>query len=144
MQKSRVTLTSAQAAHLTALTTRGTVAVNAYRRAAALLALHAGQGCSAVARQVGAKYSTVSGWAQRFAAAGLAVLADQPRSGRPLPITGDERAKPTALACSKAPAGRRQWPLRLLAAVAVELGYCRQLSAASARAMLKKTRRSPG
>ncbi|TGE12836.1 helix-turn-helix domain-containing protein [Hymenobacter elongatus] len=143
MQKSHVTLTSAQEAHLTELTTRGTVAVKAYRRATALLALHAGQSYCAVARQVGVKYSTVSGWAQRFAAEGLAVLADQPRSGRPLQITGDERAKLTALACSKAPDGRSQWSLRLLAGKAVELGYCRQVSAASAHAILKKTRSSP-
>lgn len=143
MQKSHVTLTSAQEAHLTALTTRGTVSVKAYRRATALLALHAGQSYSAVAQQLGVKYSTVSGWAQRFATAGLAALADQARSGRPLQITGDERAKLTALACSKAPDGLSQWSLRLLAGKAVELGYCRQVSAASAHAILKKMRSSP-
>jgi len=48
-----------------------------------------------------------------------------------------------ALACSKAPEGRRQWWLRLLAGKAVEPGYCRQLSAASAHAILKKTHCSP-
>jgi len=143
VQKSHVTLTSAQEADLIELTTRGTVAVKAYRRATALLALHTSQSYAAVAQQVGVKYSTSSGWAQRFATAGLAVLADEPRSDRPLQITGDERAKLTALACSKAPEGRSPWSLRLLAGKAVELGYCRQLSAASAHAILQKTRCSP-
>jgi putative transposase len=68
------------------------------------------------------------------------MLSEQPRSGRPLQITGDERAKLTALACSKAPDGSSKWSLRLLAGKAVELGYCHQLSAASAHAILKKMR----
>ena len=130
MQKSPVCLTPAQAAHLTDMTTRGTVRVRAPRRATALLALHAGQSYWAVARPLGVKYSPVSGWAHRLATAGLAVLVDEPRSGRPLQITGDERAKLTALACSKAPEGHSPWSLRLLAGNAVELSYCRQLWAA--------------
>jgi hypothetical protein len=43
MAKSHLTLTPEQVRHLTELTTRGTVAVKTYRRARALLALHAGQ-----------------------------------------------------------------------------------------------------
>jgi len=117
MQKSSVCLTPAQAAHLTDMTTRGTVRVRAPRRATALLALHAGQSYWAVARPLGVKYSTVSGWAPRLATAGRAVLVD-------------ERAKLTALACSKAPEGHSPWSLRLLAGNAVELSYCRQLWAA--------------
>jgi len=148
MQQSHVCLTPAQAAPLTDMTTRGTVTGRAHRRATALLAWHAGQSYSAVARQLGVTYSTVSGWAPRLATAGLAVLVDEPRSGRPLQITGDERAKLTALACSKAPEGHAPeghspWSLRLLAGKAVERGYCRQLSAASAHAILKKTRSGP-
>ena len=143
MQKAHVTLTAEQVVHLTELTTRGTVAVKTYRRATALLALHQGQCYTAVAQQLHVKYSTVSGWAQRFAHQGLAMLSDQPRSGRPLQITGEERAKLMALACSAAPKGHSQWSLRLLAGKAVELGYCRQLSAASAHAILKKMHCSP-
>ena len=106
MQKSHVSLTPAQAAHLTDMTTRGTVRVRAPRRATALLALHAGQSYWAVARPLGVKYSPVSGWAPRLATA------------RP------------AVACSKAPEGHSPWSLRLLAGNAVELSYCRQLWAA--------------
>ena len=68
---------------------------------------------------------------------------DKPRSGRPLEITGPERARLTALACPAAPDGRRQWSLRLLAGKAVEGGHCARMSASSAHGILKKTNYSP-
>jgi len=85
------------------------------------------------------RYDTVAEWAKQFTASGLAMLTAKPRSGRSLTITGPERAALTALACSPAPDGRSQWSWRLLAGKAVELGHCRQVSASSAHAILKKT-----
>ena len=143
MEKAHVTLSAEQVAHLTELTTRGTIALKTYRRATALLALARGQSYSAVARHLHVRYATVSEWAKNFMANGLTALADQPRSGRPLQISGPERAKLTALACSAAPDGRSQWSLRLLAGKSVELGLCARMSASSAHAILKKTRSSP-
>lgn len=128
---------------MTDLTTRGTVAVKTYRRASALLALHQGQSYSAVARQLQVNYNTVAEWAKSFSTSSLDMLVDKPRSGRPLQITGPERARLTALACSPAPDGRSHWSLRLLAGKAVELGHCAKLSASSAHAILKKTSYSP-
>ena len=143
MKTPHLTLTEAQQQHLRGLTTRGTVSVKTFRRAAALLALHAGESYAAVARAHQVRYATVLAWANRYASSGLELLTDRPRSGRPLAITGPERAKLTALACSPAPDGHSQWSLRLLAGKAVELGYCRALSVGSAHAILKKTRSSP-
>lgn len=143
MEKSHVTLTTEQVAHLTALTTRGTVTVKTYRRATALLTLAQGQSYCAVARQLQVNYNTVAAWTKAFVSSGLDMLIDKPRSGRPLQITGPERARLTALACSPAPNGRSQWSLRLLAGKAVELGHCAKLSASSAHAILKKTSYSP-
>ena len=140
MKTPHLTLTTAQQQHLHALTTRGTVSVKTFRRASALLALHAGQSYAAVARTQQVRYATVLAWAKRFALIGVDLLFDQPRSGRPLTITGPERAKLTALACSPAPDGRSQWSLRLLAGKAVALGYCRHLSVGSVHAILNKTR----
>jgi putative transposase len=139
MENSHVTLTPAQVTHLTDLTSRGTVAVKTYRRALALLLLHQGQSYCAVARQLATRYDTVSRWATTFINHGLTMLVDKPRSGRPLQISGPERAKLTALACSPAPDGRSQWSLRLLAGKSVELGLCQQMSASSAHGILKKT-----
>lgn len=143
MAKSHLTLTPEQVSYLTELTTCGTVAVKTYRRARALLALHAGQSYTAVAAQLGVRYATVSDWAKAFAATGLQMLADKPRSGRPLVIQPAERARLTALACSAAPDGRSQWSLRLLAGKSVELGLCARMSASSAHGILKKTSSGP-
>ena len=143
MKAPHLTLTSEQEVYLTALTTRGTVAVKTYRRATALLALHQGASYADVARRVRVRYATVLNWATAFRNSGLQLLTDKPRSGRPLTITGPERAALTALACSPAPDGRSQWSLRLLAGKAVELGHCRQVSASSAHGILKKTSYAP-
>lgn len=118
---------------------RGTVAVKTYRRATALLALHQGASYADVARQLRVRYATVLEWASAFRASGLQLLTDKPRSGRPLQISGPERAALTALACSPAPDGHSQWSLRLLAGKSVELGHCARMSASSAHGILKKT-----
>lgn len=89
------------------------------------------------------RYDTVAEWAKQFAIRGLALLQDQPRSGRPLAITGPERAALMALACSPAPDGRSQWSLRLLVGKAVELGHCGRMLASSAHGILKKTSCDP-
>jgi transposase len=86
---------------------------------------------------------TVFNVKRRFLASGFeAALSDQPRSGRPPSIDGKQRAKITALACSKPPQGRARWTLRLLADKVVELGYCESLSHTQARRILKKTNSS--
>jgi len=136
-------LTAEPMQHLTALTSRGPVAVKPYRRAAALFALPQGQCYSAVGRHVGVGYDTVGRWAKQVAERGLVRLYDQPRRGRPLAITGPERAALTALACSPAPDGHRQWSRRLLAGKAVEWGLCHRLSARSAYTLLNKTSCGP-
>ena len=139
MKTPLLTLSAEQAQHLTDLTSRGTTTVKAYRRPTALLALHQGPSYSSVGRQLGVRYATVAEWAKQFTARGLAMLQDQPRSGRPLLITGPERAALTALACCPAPDGRSPWSLRLLAGQAVEVGHGGQMAARSAQGMLKKT-----
>jgi hypothetical protein len=60
-----------------------------------------------------------------------------------LEIDGEQRAKITALACSKAPEGYGRWSLRLLADKVVELGYCEHLSHNEAGKILKKNELKP-
>jgi transposase len=48
-----------------------------------------GQGVSAIARRLQISRPTVYGWLERFNPAGLAGLADEPRSGRPPTYTPD-------------------------------------------------------
>jgi putative transposase len=84
-------------------------------------------------------YNTVATWRDAYQEAGLTMLQDKPRPGRPVVIDGTQRAKITALACSTPPQGHARWSLRLLADKAVELGYVEHLSHDHAGIILKKT-----
>lgn len=50
-------------------------------------------------------------WAKRFKSEGLSMLYDKPCPGRPNSISGEDRAKVTALACTKPPKGYARWSL---------------------------------
>ena len=83
---------------------------------------------------------TVTNIKRRYRAGGLqAALFDQVRAGRPVEIDGGQRARITALACTKPPTGHARWTLRMLADKVVELGYCQRLSHTTVRKVLKKT-----
>lgn len=84
--------------------------------------------------------TTVYNVKNRYQADGLeSALTEKPRSGKPPRLTGESRARITALACSDAPEGHVRWTLRLLADKAVELGFCDSISHNHVRQILKKT-----
>jgi transposase len=84
--------------------------------------------------------ATVYNIKRRYLSEGLdAALSDKPRSGTPRRISGQARAKITALACSAAPAGHARWTLRLLADRSVKLGFCESISHNAVKEILKKT-----
>lgn len=84
--------------------------------------------------------TTVYNVKHRYQAEGLtAALTEKPRSGKPPRLTGEQKARITALACSDAPSGHARWTLRLLADKAVELGFCDTLSHNYVGEILKKT-----
>src|SRR5512139_1602059 len=139
MKKQYVQLSEADHAHLETLISKGELSAKMYRRALGLLELDRGQSYTAVSKVVKVTIPTLSGWAAKYQESGLEVLHDQPRSGRPIEIAGDQRAKITALACSEPPEGYACWSLRLLADKAVELEYCEHISHAEVRKILKKT-----
>lgn len=126
--------------YLQNLLAKGQLPARLFKRATALLELHRGKTLQAIALTLNVNYNTVAAWRDRYQDQGLLMLHDKPRSGRPLLIDGVERAKITALACSKAPEGYARWTLRLLAERAVELGYCEHLSHTHAQTILKKTK----
>lgn len=87
--------------------------------------------------------ATVYNVQNRYLAEGLqASLKDKPRSGKPPRLTGQEKARITALACSDAPAGHARWTLRLLADKSVEQGFVESISHKTVGEILKKTRSS--
>jgi putative transposase len=94
-----------------------------------------------IARLLGCALPTVYNVKRRFLAEGLqAALQERTRSGKPPSISGEARARITALACSQAPAGHARWTLRLLADKSVELGFVEQISHQTVKQILKKTR----
>jgi transposase len=93
-----------------------------------------------IAALLGCSPTTVYNIKHRYQAEGLeSALTEKPRSGKPTRITGEGRARITALACSESPAGHARWTLRLLADKAVELGFCDSISHNHVRQILKKT-----
>jgi len=143
MKKQHVTLSEADRACLQDLIKKGNVLAKSYKRALALLELDQGQTYTEVAGRVGVTVQSVSNWAGKYQDEGLVFLTDKPKPGRPISITGPERAKITALACSEPPKGYEQWSLRLLAEKAVELDLVESVSYGSVRLILKKTNSSP-
>lgn len=88
---------------------------------------------------------TVSRVRERFLAGGLeAVLTDKRQAHRRRALSDAQATHLVALACTAAPAGHDHWTLRLLAGKAIELGYVERISPETIRALLKKTRSSPG
>jgi putative transposase len=93
-----------------------------------------------IAQTLSCSLMTVYNVRRRYEREGLeAALIDKERSGRSPQISGQAKAKITALACSAAPAGHARWTLRLLAARAVELGFCESISHNAVKEILKKT-----
>ncbi len=139
MKKQHVELTEAERTSLNTLLSQGTLPARTYRRALALLELDRGQTYTAVATSLQVADMTVATWSQKYRTVGLAMLQDQPRSGRPIEVDGTQRAQVTALACSTPPEGYGQWSLRLLAEKVVELGYVEHISHTEVGDILKKT-----
>jgi transposase len=139
MHKEHIKLSQADQDFLMTITAKGQLPARVFKRATALLELNRGQTLCSVSRSLQVSYQTVAQWRNNYQASGLQALADKPRRGRPLLISGKQRAQITALACSQPPSGRARWTLRLLADKAVELGLCQSLSHTRARVILKKT-----
>ena len=68
-----------------------------------------------------------------------AAINEQPRPGAPNKFTGRDKAKVTAIACSKPPEGRTRWTLRLIADTMVELDIVEDISHQTVKRVLKKT-----
>lgn len=112
MKKEHVQLTEAHRTFLEALIQKGELKARAYRRALGLLELDRGMSFTEVAKTVQGSLASVSSWVREYRGRGLQAIEDQPRSGRPILIDGQQQAKITALACSEPPKGYAQWSLR--------------------------------
>lgn len=144
-----VKLSQSERAELNRKTMQGESKVRQLKRVKILLLAdenHASGGktdCEIAAKlDIGA--ATVERVRQRYVEEGLAAaLTEKPRGGRPPVISGEARAKVTALACSTAPEGFARWSLRLLAEKAVELELVERISHKTVGELLKKTHSNP-
>ena len=139
MKKQHVNLSDADRNYLRERLSKGQLKAREFKRAMGLLELDRGKTLCEVSKALGVSRITVKSWSTGYHREGLQVLRDKPRSGRPIEISGEQRAKITALACSEAPEGHSRWDLRLLADKAVELGYCDHISHTQVHKILKKT-----
>ena len=102
--------------------------------------LHRGEHPERIAEILQVGVGTVYNLQRRYLKEGLeSALTEKPRSGKPPVITGEMKARITALACSDAPEGHARWTLRLLADKAVEFGLVDSISYKTCGEILKKT-----
>ena len=138
MKKQHVELTKKDRDYLRDLLSKGELKVRVQKRAMALQMLDRGMSYVWVQNQLDVSNVSLSKWASKYKSSGLTFLKDKPRSGRPVGLSGEERAKVTALACSEPPEGYARWSLRLLADKLVELEYVESISFKQVSNILKK------
>lgn len=143
MKKQHIALSQSDKTYLQDLLSKGELSVKKMKRATALLELDKGKTYVAVQDIVNKSYPTILDWAKKYKSEGLSFMEDKPRSGRPPGLSGEDRAKITALACSEAPEGYGRWSLRLLADKLVELEIVESISFKHVGNILKKTNYSP-
>lgn len=135
-----VELSTDELRSLKAILRRGTTPARVQARARVLDLLHRGQAPAVIAAALGLSTQTVFNIKRRYLNEGFdSALQDKPRSGKPPRISGEARAKITALACSQAPEGHARWTLRLLADRAVHRGFVDSISHNAVKEILKKT-----
>jgi transposase len=138
MKKQHLKLTDSDKEYLQDLLSKGTMKVRKQKRAQALLELDKEKTYQEVSGLIRVSYSTISGWAAKYKSGGLSFLEDKPRSGRPIGLSGEDRAKITAIACSDPPPGYARWSLRLLAGKLIELDIVESISFKQVGNILKK------
>ena len=150
MKKYVVELTSEERKQLKELVKKGKVAGYKIRHAQMLLKADQGKQSPGwqdkqIAEAFGAHLTTVERLRKRFVEQGLeAALERNKRKNYTRKLDGDAEARLIAIACSKAPEGRNEWSLRLLADRLVELSVVDSISHMAVSRTLKKTNSSLG
>lgn len=104
MKKQHASLTSEDRVKLEELLSKGSLKICVQKRALALQFLDKGMIFQDVSSHLGVSHVSLGKWAKRYQVDGL-MLYDKARPGRPVGLSGEERAKVIALARSKPPEG---------------------------------------
>jgi Homeodomain-like domain len=136
-----VQVSTHQRSHLYALIQQGRASARTVRRAYTRLLADEPPPAALIAAMLHTSGVTVTLTCKGYLAVGLeAALSDRPRPGARRRRDGRQEAHLVALACSAPPAGRSRWSLRLLADRLGAWGIVENLSYATVRRVLKKTR----
>jgi transposase len=151
MKKYKVILTEEEREELTTFANKGKGAAGRLRRARILLmADEAQEGGAwqdvAIAKALNAHVRTVERIREKCVKRGIeaALNHTRPQKKRGKVLDGAAEARLTQLACSKAPDGREQWSLQLLADKLIELEVVETVSKETVRTTLKKMNLSLG
>ncbi len=111
-----IQLTEQDYRSLTNILSKGKSTARVQTRGRVLDLLHRREHPERIAEILQVGIGTVYNLQKRYVKEGLeSALTEKPRSGEPPVITGEMKARITALACSEAPDGQARWTLRLLA-----------------------------
>jgi transposase len=144
-QQPAVTLTGEERTTLETCIHRGKANARTLTRAHILLKSADGWSTSALAAALDVCQATVTNVRGRFAQGGLeAVLHDKVQEHRRSALSGLQTAHLISVACSPSPDGHDHWTVRLLAEIAVALGFVTSISPTTIHDLLKKTNSNPG
>jgi hypothetical protein len=138
-------LTAAERGELEQVVKRGKAAAWKVQRAHALLQCDQGPGGPAwpdaqIAEAFGCTTRSLESWRKQAVEQGpLSLLERKPRAVAPRKLDGEKEAQLVRLACSRPPAGRARWTLRLLAERLVALEVIDSVSYETVRRAMKKT-----
>lgn len=144
MKKYVVKLTVEERAEFERLVKKGKAAAWKVQRARALLKCDQGVAGPAwtdaqIAEALECTTRSLESWRKRAVESGPSSLLERASSGPRAPkFDGEQQARLTKLACSKAPSGQLRWSLRLLAERVVELEIVASASHETIRRTLKK------
>ena len=138
-----VHLTEAERQALKRFVASGQKQARPITRARILLLADAGHTRQAIVDVLSVSPPTVSALCKKYATQPyddiVDLLADAPRSGRPLAIDSRMEAHIALIACSEAPQGAARWTLHLIADRLVQLDLVDSISHERVRQALKKT-----
>ena len=143
-----VRLTEAEREQLEVLVSKGKTAAYRVKHANILLMTDAdgpNMADEQVAKALACHTNTVRNVRQRLVEQGFEAALErqkQERASRAKILDGEKEARLIAVCCSKPPAGRAKWTMRLLADELVELEIVDSVSASTVQRTLKKTKSS--
>ena len=136
-----VSLTEEEHQHLHLFVHRGKANARTLTRARVLLKVDEGWKDQDIVAAFDICQATVMNVCKRYTEGGLeAVLHDKVQQHRRSALSGLQTAHLIAVACSPSPEGHDHWTVRLLAEIAVELGFVKSISPNTIHELLKKTR----